>query len=154
MTWLFPSEMPSRDQRRLDMFLACQYSQVRTASDTQQQTGIHKIITTRMGADLSAFVVTDTQPGRSAWAYIDTNEDDSAGNSLLAWAYTCPADLLIYYRPQHCDVYLLWFWVLREHLSRLRREYSSLAYRKKEVLVRRIRVPIYEFERLGIKGVL
>lgn len=136
-----------RHEAFLDRYFSADFA-ITPANPTEERSGIDRHFKRRRdGRCLTIQYKADSTAARTGNAFIETISVDR--DNIPGWAYTCRADLLIYYIPPMGLAYVLEPAVIRDRVDAWQQTFKSKAIPNKGYNTIGVLVPLDEIERIS-----
>jgi len=137
-------------ERQLDRHFQ-KWFKIAPATMDQQRTGIDRIFTDANGRVLTVEYKSDERASSTGNAFVETVSVSTTGKQ--GWAYTCRADLLLYFLPGDLLIYVWKPEKLRRHLSKWECKYRTVSVPNSGYVTKGILVPLAEFEQYAEQAI-
>jgi hypothetical protein len=135
-------------ERELDRRFSQWYT-IAPASDAEQRKGIDRIFQSLDGAVWTVQYKADSKAAQTGNAFVELVSVDKSG--VKGWAYTCQAQLLLYYVPPAATIYVVPVVSLKLALARWQGEYQRRTIPNKGYNTIGLLVPLTVLAGLAIK---
>ncbi|GAC1457012.1 MAG: hypothetical protein NVS2B14_00030 [Chamaesiphon sp.] len=138
------------DEHILDEYFSKRY-RIRAATKQEQKVGIDRIF--YPSSDLYEYIPVEYKSDRRAHitgnAFIETVSVENGTKNIPGWAYTCEANIIIYFLPALKIAYCLEPWKIKAILSDWKAKYPERSVKNQGWITKGLLVPLHEVETIS-----